>query len=236
VLLNEGIPLYYQIREIIKGKIESGKWIVGDRIPNEMLLAEEFEVSRSTVRHAILDLVREGILTRRQGKGTFVSQPKVGGDFTNSFCYPEEVGTKHELLSIKVITSPPEVIKKLGLGPGEKVYELVRLRYFNEKPASLSTAYLPIKLYPDLMNKHLEGRLFDFIAEHYGQTITKFITYVEPVLLDTNETKLLKLEGIQPALKLIKIGFNPEGFPILLNKNIFRADCCNVLFKYTNNN
>jgi len=233
VLLNDGIPLYYQIREIIKGKIESGKWAVGDQIPNEMELVDEYKVSRATVRQAILDLVREGLLIRRKGKGTFVLQSKIVKNSAINFCYPEEFGNKHVLVSMRVIASPTGVAKYLGLSPRQKVYEIVRVRYFNfdEKPVALSTAYLQINLFPNLLDKKFEGRLADFLAEHYGITISKFISYMEPVLLDTNEAEILKVEQIQPALKLTRIGLNSQGAPIFLNVSIFRGDRCKFLFQ-----
>ncbi|MCD6317868.1 GntR family transcriptional regulator [Candidatus Aerophobetes bacterium] len=76
--LNENIlvPLYYQLKQIIKEKILSGEWKVNERIPSESELCDEYRISRETVRHAIMELVREGMLHRKQGKGTFVKNPE----------------------------------------------------------------------------------------------------------------------------------------------------------------
>ncbi len=72
-----GLPIYIQIHNDIKRKIEADKWKIGDRIPSERELSTEFGVSRMTLRQAIQTLVDEGILERRVGSGTFVANQKV---------------------------------------------------------------------------------------------------------------------------------------------------------------
>ena len=67
------IPIYYQLKEYIKKKIESGEFKPGDRIPTEQELCEMFDISRTPVRQALTELAYEGILYRRPGRGTFVS-------------------------------------------------------------------------------------------------------------------------------------------------------------------
>lgn len=71
------IPLYQQVIDIIKNEIDSGAYKAGARIPNEFELAESYKVGRVTVRRAIEELVQQGYLTKRQGKGTFVNAPKL---------------------------------------------------------------------------------------------------------------------------------------------------------------
>ena len=71
------IPLYRQLKDILKEDIESGIWKPGDRIPSENELREQYDVSRNTVIKALEELVQEGLLRREQGRGTFVSSPKI---------------------------------------------------------------------------------------------------------------------------------------------------------------
>lgn len=70
------VPLYYQLKQIIKEKILTGEWKTNQRIPSETELCSQYEISRGTVRQALMELVREGILYRKQGKGTFVRNPE----------------------------------------------------------------------------------------------------------------------------------------------------------------
>lgn len=218
-----GFPLYFRLKEVIKEKIESGEWKPGDQIPNELLLTEEYQVSRSTVRQAILGLVREGLLYRKQGKGTFVAEPKVEGDVIN-FYFPNELGTKHTPVSLKVIPCSTSINKYLNLSAGEPVFEIVRLRYFGNDPAALETSYMSTELAPNLLSHNIEGRLYDLLAQEYGINIVKAKNYIEPILLDRVEAELLQVDRSQPALKLTRLGMTLQGKPVILTKSLIRGD------------
>jgi len=230
-LINEdsGIPLYYQIKELIREKIDLGDWKSGDKIPNEIDLAKTFMVSRSTVRQAILELVNEGILSRKKGIGTFVSKPKFEGNFI-SFTYPEELGTKHTPISTKAIEGTTANVKALDLKGNEQVYEIIRLRFFNEEPAAIEKSYIPVRLVPDLLENNLEGKLNDLITEKYGIRMTRFKNYIEPVLLNSYEATILGVEQNQPALKITKQLMTPQGTTVMLSTSVFRGDRCKLLF------
>ena len=223
-----GIPLYYQIKELIREKINIGDWKSGDKIPNELDLAKNFTVSRATIRQAILELVNEGILSRKKGVGTFVSKPKFEGNFI-SFSYPEELGTKHTPISIKVIEDTSGKLTELNLKDHEKVYEIIRLRFFNEEPAAMEKSYIPVSLVPDLLENDLEGKLNDLLTEKYGIIMTKFKSYIEPILLSFYEAKILEAEQNRPALKITKLLMAPQGTPVMLSISIFREDRCKLL-------
>ncbi len=79
------VPLYYQLKEIIKEEIEEGKLKPGDPIPSERELSEKYGISRPTVRQALKELVYEGWLTREKGRGTFISKPKIDYGFIQHF-------------------------------------------------------------------------------------------------------------------------------------------------------
>lgn len=230
-LINEesGIPLYYQIKELIRGKIDNGDWKSGDKIPNEVDLAKSFRVSRSTMRQAILELVHEGILSRKKGVGTFVSKPKFEGNFI-SLSYPEELGNKHTPVSTKVIGGTSGTLKALNLNENEKVFEIIRLRLFNEEPAAIEQSYIPVRLVPDLLENNLEGKINDLLAEKYGIEIAKYRNYIEPVLMDSYGGNLLEVEQNQPALKITKLLMTTKGEPIMLSIATFRGDRCKLLF------
>lgn len=228
---DKGIPLYYQLREIIRDKIERNIWSVGDQIPNEMELVNEYQVSRATVRQAVLDLVHEGILIRKKGKGTFVARPKIAEDLTINFYYPEEFGTKHIPASRNVIEAPSWVANQLQIEEGTKVYEIVRVRLFQEEAAAVETFYIPVDTFPELIETPLEGRIFDLIAKRFGVTISKFITYVEPILLNAYEAALLQVNSKQPALKITKVGLNQQNNPFIMTISVFRGDRYKLSFQ-----
>lgn len=221
---DKAIPLYYQLRELIRDRIETGVWGVGAQIPNEMEFVEQYKVSRATVRQAILDLVREGILIRKKGKGTFVAEPKLAGDLVINFFYPDEFGKKHVLVSGKIVEASSWVANQLQIEAGTKVYEIIRIRLFNNEPAAVENLYLPVEMFPDLLQKNLDKRIFDLLAEHFGIVISNFVTYIEPILLDSYEATLLQVNCKQPALKITKVGLGQNDVPFVMAKSIFRGD------------
>ena len=97
------IPLYYQLKTILLEDIKNGKYPVGSMIPTEMEFCSIYEISRTTVRQAILELVREGLLVRIKSKGTFVARQKYNQDF------------------IRKLESYNEQIKRIGGKPGTDV-------------------------------------------------------------------------------------------------------------------
>lgn len=228
-----GVALYYQLKKVIREKIKNGIWNPGDQIPNEMDLVALYQVSRATVRQAVLELVREGLLVRKKAKGTFVAEPKYETDFTIQFCYPKEFGNKHDVVSRKVIEAGDFIGEIFGIEANKKVYDIVRLRYFNGEVIAIETVLLPEDRFPGLLEMDLGGRLFDILYEKYGVHITKFNCSIEPVILTGKEVKLLGLHEKKPALMLNRQCIDMEGKTYLLNKSIFRGDRCKLLFQQT---
>jgi len=227
-----GVSLYCQVKEQIKNNIQGKIWRPGDKIPNEMLLKEEFGVSRATVRQAVLDLVREGYLTRKKGTGTFVTQPKYDAPAFLSFHYPRELGSKHIVITKKIINAPEEISRNLAIEPNEKIYEIVRVRYFNQDPAVVETAYLAKTQFPNLLQCDLSKKLFDILAENYNVQITNFDTTIEPVLLSNREKDLLQQKKSNTAigLRIVRICLDDDQKPYLINAAVFRSDYCRLLF------
>lgn len=226
-----GIALYYQLKEKLKEKIKNGVWTIGDQIPNEMDLMAQYQVSRTTVRQAVLDLVREGILIRKKGKGTFIAEPKYEADFTVNFCYPREFGNRHELVSAAAIPASDTTCEQLCLAQGETVYNIVRLRYFHEEAVAIETLLIPERLFPGLLQLDLRERIFDLLAQHYGIQILKFNSTVEPVILTTKEAKLFGLDERKAALMIQRVCVDVEEKAYMLSKGIFRGDRCKLFFK-----
>ncbi|CEI80871.1 HTH-type transcriptional repressor YvoA [Oceanobacillus oncorhynchi] len=228
---NSSIPLYYQVKEVIKEKIKSEEWKNDEKIPNELELVEQFNVSRSTVRQAILELVNEGLLTRKKGHGTFVKKLQHEGNFM-TFSYPDELGKKHIPISAKVIEGPLEYLHIFKLYNSKKINETIRLRYFKEDPAIIERTYLPYYLFPDILNKDMEKPIYDTVIDDYKINIIRHKVYIEPILLDEYDANLLGVDSGQPALKTTKICETSNNLPILLTISIFREDRSKLFFQY----
>lgn len=227
-----GVTLYYQIKSILKEQILSGKLSAGDKVDNELDIAQKYEVSRATVRKAISELVQEGIMTRKRGKGTFVMANKFDTTINLQFSYPSEFGSYHKTLLQKVLELDNETARKVGLAFGDSIYQLTRLRYFDQDPVAIESIFFPLHVFPQIDQCHIEGRAFDFIYEKYKIKIEHFTTEIEPVILSAEETRLFELKERRSAgLVITRICRNEMGRTLLWHQSLFRGDRCRFLFK-----
>lgn len=226
----KGIAIYYQLEEYIREKIESQEWPKGFKLPSEMELAEFFKVSRSTVRHAISNLVLEGILVRKQGLGTFVTSPSFEGNYLK-FYFPNEFGSSHKLLDIRVIEASYSIRQALNLPVRSTVTEISRLRYIGEETDAsiLEKSYYDPNLFPGLEKEDMSKRLYDIIENKYEVSLIKFKLLVEPVLLREKEAFYLKSNTGSPVLLLSRVGYTYNEKAVILTKSLVLADKCKLL-------
>jgi len=140
-------PLYRQLAQHLEAAIQSGQLRQGDRLESESLLSDRFAVSRITVRQAIEELVRKQIVVRKQGKGTFVTQPAVKHDLRrlhgllgSLFSQVEAASTK--LLRYELVPAPRDIADLLNLRDGRPALRLDRLYLIGERPVALAQAWL----------------------------------------------------------------------------------------------
>jgi GntR family transcriptional regulator len=140
-------PLYYQLKGILESKILSQKIKENERLPSEAELCEQYSVSRVTVRQALAELERAGLIYRDRGKGSFVTEgarlkrPVLKGSIEDLIAAAK--GTRVKILSYKEITPPPTIINISKLGKHTKVFQLAVVRHIPEGPMGYSLIYFP---------------------------------------------------------------------------------------------
>lgn len=226
------VPLYYRIREDLRELINSGQVKPGDRLSSERELCKQYGVSSITVKRAVLDLVRDGLLYRVPGKGTFVSQAKMERDLSRLTSFTEEMlhhGLKpnSRVLEARVLPASGSVAKNLDLSPGEKVIALERVRFANSEPLMLEKTFLPHRLFPDLLSEDLTTQsLYHFITAKYGVSLARARETLEPVIINDKEAHNLAVETGSPGLLLELIAYDEAGQPVEFTKAIVRGDRC----------
>jgi GntR family transcriptional regulator len=225
------IPYYIQLMDILKEMVQSGTWVPGDQIPGEQDLCELYEVSRTVVRQALRELELEGVIIRRKGKGTFISQPKISEGLVQKLTgfYQDMVerGLKPvtKVLHQNVTPANEKVARFLNIKPGEEVIDILRLRFIYEEPIQMVTTYIPFELCPALASVDLTNRsLYEFLEQECGVFIAKGIRYIEAVLANENESSLLGIERGAPLLMLDSISFSESGQPIEYYHALHRGD------------
>jgi GntR family transcriptional regulator len=229
-LRRTGIPLYHQLREIFTEKIESGEWKPGDLLPNEPALCRQYGVSRGPVRQALEHLVREGLLSRKQGKGTWVLPPKIErglGGFYSFTTLIEQRGLRPgtRLLSFETAAASVGVARALALAEGEPVFKIRRLRLADDEPLILETVCVPARVCPDLTEAALEAApLYDLMRERYGVTVLRARQFLEPAIADEYEAGALGIDQGAPVLLLQNITYAAGDRPVVFSKAVMRGD------------
>lgn len=225
------VPYYYQLEEFLKEQIENGAWKPGQKIPSEAELCETFDVSRTVVRQALNELVHEGVLYRRRGKGTFVAEPKIRESLVQHLTgfYEDMVALglnpSTKVLAQKVVSAPPKIADALGLEEGEPVVMIDRLRFVDGEPIVLVITYVPEKLCPELINEDLSTQsLYAILEQKYGLELVYGHRTLEAVAASEEEAKLLEIEEGDPIVLLRSISYLKDGRPVEYFKAKHRGD------------
>jgi GntR family transcriptional regulator len=224
--------LYHSLGHVIRSKIQSGEWSVGQRIPSERDMMRILTVSRATVRQGIENLVKEGILYRVQGKGTFVAPPKVERGVLRLMEFSDiarQNGLKPQvqLIGKQNIDPPHNVQNFLSLPSTQPVTWLQRLLFLNDAPILIETSYFSAARFPELMSSY-DGSEdpHQFVFQRYGVKVTRAREMFEPVILEDTEALLLGTQGGFPALWVEHIAYEGVETPLAYITNLMRGDRC----------
>lgn len=229
---NSPVPLYYQLMEILRAGVYSGEWRVGETIPSEARLCKMFHVSRNTVQKAIEELVNEGVFTRRQGVGTFVTAPKIEQALGEFYTFSEALaakGIRHtaKVLALTVEMAGEKRAKPLEIDPEDLVVVLTRVRCADGDPIVLETSCIPSKIAPGLEDIDFEQEsLYRTLANKYQIYVSKSREYFEPVLIKRTESKWLEVDMGSPAILLDRIAYASTGGPVEFCRSILPGKKC----------
>ena len=224
------IPYHYQLRELLRDEIVAGRWAVNERLPSERELCEAFDLSRTTIREAIDALVNEGLLRREKGRGTFVAEPKMvesilwSSPFSGSMA-EQGISIKTRVLRLEVVIPPYVVAQELRLASDEPVIVLDRVRSAFNEPILVSTAYVPHKLCPTLVNDDLvHNSLYQLLGQKYGLTIAQAKRYLEAIAANEFEAELLNIRPGTPLMLIESTVYMEDGIPLEYFKSRHRGD------------
>lgn len=228
------IPLYFQLKELILSEIKEGNYRSGDLIPTEKDISDAFQISRTTVRQAITELVQEGWLYRVKSKGTFVSQPKISQEYIrkiesfNDQMYRMGVAPTTEVLELKTMKGTEagdSVMKALELGANDSVIFLHRKRLADGDPIVTSKTYLPFSECEFLLTHDLRTeQLYSILSQKEETRIFRIERIVEAIEAKTEDVNLLEIKRGKPIQYFVSIGYNAYGKPIEYTLSRYRGD------------
>jgi len=227
------IPLYRQIADLILQTIRAGRISPGERLPSEFDVADQYHVSRVTVRKAFQELERMGCIYREQGKGTFAARPAIQG-ISGFGSFTAEVTSQGRRASSKVldfrhVDSLPSQMKERLQVPEEAVASvpfvlLRRLRLIDEEPVAIEDAYLPQALYPGIESMDYENRsLYDTIAQRWGIVPVWADALIESVVAAPAEADLLGVPTGAPLLVAWRITLTETDEVVEYVKSVYNG-------------
>lgn len=226
-----GIPYYYQLKQFIINEIESNRWKSGQQILPEMKICEILGISRTVVRQAIQELVNEGYIIKKKAKGTFVAEPKINENLVQRLMgFYEDMTArgfkvKNDILKQEVIEAPKKIANFLNLRKNEKVTVISRLRRLNNEPVVLDTTYIPYKMCPDLLDEDMTNKsLYEFLEGKHKFEIDRGRRFIEAVIADGREAKLLNIKKGSPLVLIESISYLKDGRAIEYYHAVHRGD------------
>ena len=223
-------PIYIQICDLIREKIDSGKLSPGNRVWSEHDIMEKFHVSRNTAQKAIETLVNEGIVSRVQGKGSFVTQPKVNYGLQYLASFTEETFEKGLKPTSKVICFNREHpnhnhANNLKISKNDWVYKLERLRLANEYPIAHQISIIPEELCPGLQRYDFsEQSLYEVFEKDFKHILSWQKIVVSPIVANDSIAEIFDILPQTPLLHTDSILYLAGGTPIESNKNIYLGE------------
>lgn len=224
------VPLYSQLKELLRTKILDGTYPSHSKMPSESELGDIYKVSRITVRQALSDLQKEGLIFKIHGKGTFVSKPKAFQNVSRLQGLAEAMSQMgyeviNQLRSFKFVAANSQIANRLNIAEGTQVAEIKRVRLINREPVSLEITYVSQNLGEQLEKADLVTRdIFLILENDCGIALGHADLAIDAVLAEAELTQALKVEEGAPIMRIERLTHAADGTPIDFEHLYYRGD------------
>lgn len=221
------VPLYFQIAEQLERAIREGRLAAGERLGNEIALANQLGLSRPTVRQAIQVLVDKGLLVRKRGVGTQVVQNRIrrSVELTSLHDDLRRAGKQShtDVLELRLVEPDEKAREHLGLSKNEKVWDLERLRFSDGEPLALMHNVVPESV-ADLGSADLRtGGLYESLRRA-GVHIRVATQEIGARGADAREAGLLHEKEGAPLLSMRRTAYDDKGRAVEYGTHLYRPD------------
>lgn len=223
------LPKYYLIKTALLAQIEAGSLTPGTRAPSERELSEQYGVSRMTARQALNELETEGLLSREQGKGSFITSSRIEEDAQVLMGFSEDMRSRgflptSEVLRRELRAAPAKVARQLGIEEGQSVIFLERLRFADALPMSLEQTWLPAARFSGLLEHDLSGSVYELLRRLYQTELLEATQNMTAASASPEEALLLGIGAGDPLILVQRCSRGVGGIPLEFVMASFRAD------------
>lgn len=224
------VPLYSQLKELLRTRILDGTYPPLSRMPSEAELGKAFEVSRITVRQALGDLQKEGLIFKIHGKGTFVAKPKAFQNVSTLQGLGESMSQRgyeviNRLRSFKVVPADAQVAARLQVAEGANVVQIKRARLVNRELVSLEITWLPEAIGKRLEKADLVSRdIFLILENDCALPLGHADLAIDAILADAELAGALEVQEGSPVMRIERLTHTADGAPLDYEHLYYRGD------------
>lgn len=221
------LPMYRKIADTIRSKINSGEYKVGEVIPTEAELREEFSVSRVTIRQALKLLIENDELESVQGSGTYVKEKKVNYDIYQQSSFKEKwahlnVATHSDVITFEITKPSILMAENLNINENDRIFYVKRVRYIEDNPITVEETWLPLALFPDLTYHVMQNSKYEFIEKTKGFVIDRSEQEIIPILPPEEISTLLGIDPNQPIIEKRTRSYLQDNTVFEYSRNYFK--------------
>lgn len=221
---------YLRLKNELVADIHAGVYVANDRLPSQRELGQRYGLSHMTVRRAINELVREGVIYARQGQGIFVAEPKREAERGPLIGFTEDMHLRgmqasSRVLEKRIVNASTMLASTLQAVVGQPLVYLRRLRLADSEPMAIQTTYLPSALCPGLLDLDLEhASLYQLLRERYDLRFADSQSAAGADLTSEEEAGLLGVPHPAALLVTEQITYLDTGAPIEYVRSLYRGD------------
>lgn len=221
--------LYKKVMQDLRSRIDSDEFSIGDTLPTEKKLIEQYAVSRITIRKAIDELVNLGLVQKRQGAGsTIIGKTLISSMLTlkSTSEYLLEAGThlEYKICEFALIDADEDLAQILHIQTGDKVYFIRRFKLINDLPSVYEDSYMPMDLYPKMNVMSMEGSKYQYLEDELGFEIDGAYQDFEAIMPDKHMCDTLDVDPNKPLVCVLSTGILKDGTVFEYTKIVSKSD------------
>jgi GntR family transcriptional regulator len=224
------LPFYFQLYEILRGKIISEQWKPGDMIPPESELIQHYKVSRITARQALDALVRDGLIFRQRGKGSFVSHPTIEQGMTRLITFTQDMQQRGfaphtQVIDARIVPASKYIAGQLSVREGEELVYLKRLRLADNEPMCIEESYLVHKYCPNILSQDIQNRsLREILDSVFNIRWVRAKQTIRAIAATKKIAEPLSVSEGAPVLNIERVSFSEQETPVEFLQRHHRAE------------
>lgn len=233
--IDQPVPKYYKIYKELLQQIRSSQFQEYDLFYSDTELVEKYGVSRGTIREAVKLLIQQGYLVREQGRGTFVTKPKIEQDSKKLMGFTElmeknGMSPSAKVVKKKIVDAPMKLIKLMQLDEGDKVVQLVRVRFGNDEPLIVEQSYFVNDYFQPIYEMDLESNsIYQLLYNYTNTRLGEARQQISAIRAENPENELLSVDLGTPLLLMKRLIKTKENQFFQYSEDLYRSDRINFV-------